>query len=256
MDGGNAPGIGGALGAPLAGMGGGGGAGGTPKPGMGGGGGGGAGGPEGAVDGSSSAEEANGRTPDGVVGGEDLGLSSIADSGLGGAMVPKRIDARCLALPRSGRSGSSSSEEESSLESTTDHSSSSCRTRLRFPVGVEVNGGGKAWDLDAELAAAFSCWASLWNGLVDVSGGGEVMVEGCWGGEAADDDGWEAGVDAWLIFLKNGLLEPDSEEEATGRVGIGGGLATVGGEGSGPWDVLSLDNTWLLVGVVSCGVIS
>ena len=178
------------------------------------------------------------------MGAEDLYLSSIADNGLGGAMVPKRMDARCLALPRSGRSGSSSSEEESSLEFTTDHSSSSCRTRLRFPVGVEVNGGGNAWDLGAELAAAFSCWASLWNGLVDVSGGGEVMVEGCWGGEAADDDGCEAGVDAWFIFLKNGLLEPDSEE-AMGRDGA------VGCGGSGRCAMLSLDKNWLLDGVVS-----
>ena len=63
-------------------------------------------------------------------------------------------------------------------------------------------------------------------------------------------------MDAWFIFLKNGLLEPDSEEEAMGRDGTGGGLATVGGDGSGGCDVLSLDNTWLLVGVVSCGVIS
>ena len=79
----------------------------------------------------------------------DLALS-IALSGLGGAMLPNRIEASCLALPPVGRS-SSSSEECSSLESTTDHSSSSGRTRDgREPVGVEARG---ARDL-----AAFSCW--------------------------------------------------------------------------------------------------
>ena len=72
----------------------------------------------------------------------NCGFSSIADSGRGGAIVPKSIDASCLALPRSGRSGSSSSEDEEPLESTTDHSSSSCRARSRLPVVVEVKGGG------------------------------------------------------------------------------------------------------------------
>jgi len=68
-------------------------------------------------------------------------FSSIADSGLGGAMVPKRIEASCLALPPAGRS-SSLSEESSSVESTTDHSSSSGRTRDgREPVKVDVRGG-------------------------------------------------------------------------------------------------------------------
>ncbi len=55
----------------------------------------------------------------------DLGLSSMADIGRGGPIVPKRIEARCLALPLSGRSSSSASFSELSDESTTDHSSSS-----------------------------------------------------------------------------------------------------------------------------------
>jgi len=58
-------------------------------------------------------------------GAGDLGLSSMADIGRGGPMVPKRIEARCLALPLSGRSSSSASLSELSDESTTDHSSSS-----------------------------------------------------------------------------------------------------------------------------------
>lgn len=57
----------------------------------------------------------------------DLSLSSAADCGLGGAMVPKSMEASCLALPPAPRSGSSS--DESSVESTTDHSSSSGRMR-------------------------------------------------------------------------------------------------------------------------------
>jgi len=69
-------------------------------------------------------------------------FSSIADSGLGGAMVPKRIEASCFALPPAGRSSLSLSEESSSVESTTDHSSSSGRTRDgREPVKVDVRGG-------------------------------------------------------------------------------------------------------------------
>jgi len=71
----------------------------------------------------------------GMPAGEDTaGLSarglllSIDDSGRGGAMVPKRMDASCLAPPWEGPS--SSSDDESS-ESTTDQSSSSCLPSLR-----------------------------------------------------------------------------------------------------------------------------
>ena len=70
-----------------------------------------------------------------------LSLSSAADKGRGGAIVPKRMEASCLALPPEGPFVSSSSEE-SSVESTTDHSSSSGRTREgREPVGVDERGG-------------------------------------------------------------------------------------------------------------------
>lgn len=72
----------------------------------------------------------------------DLGLSSMADSGLGGAIVPKRMEASCLALPPVGPASASVSEELSSAESTTDHSSSSGLWRDgREPVGVEFSGG-------------------------------------------------------------------------------------------------------------------
>ena len=68
-------------------------------------------------------------------------LSSIADSGRGGAIVPNSIDASCFALPPVGLLASSSSSEDE-VESTTDHSSSSGRTREgRLPVGVDVRGG-------------------------------------------------------------------------------------------------------------------
>ena len=93
-------------------------------------------------------------------------------------MVPKRIDASCLALPPTGRSSSSSVVSLS--ESTTDQSSSSGRTRDgRVPVGVLVSSG--ATDL------AFSCCVRRWKGLVDTSLGGEVT-------DVAADEG-PAGVE-------------------------------------------------------------
>lgn len=140
--GGGVPGIlgrgggGGAAGAPEVGIGGGGGggaAGGSPSsklPGMGGGGGG------------DMATAILGVGSAGLVGLSVDFLSSIADKGLGGAIVPKSIEASCFALPPLGLSLSSSSSEDE-VESTTDHSSSSGRTRDgRLPVGVEVRGGG------------------------------------------------------------------------------------------------------------------
>ncbi len=121
--------------------GGGGGAGGAPDDGIGGGGGGGAaGGP------SLSKAPGIGGGGGGDIAGAGLEglsrdfLSSMADKGRGGAMVPKSMEASCFALPPVGTASSSSSSSE---ESTTDHSSSSGRAREgRFPVGVEVSGGG------------------------------------------------------------------------------------------------------------------
>ena len=107
------------------------------------------------------------RSTFGVVG--DL-LSSMAESGrVGGAIVPNSIEASCLALPPV--SCSVSSSEESSVESTTDHSSSSGRTRDgRLPAGVE-DGGGNA-------LAALSCCAKRWKGFVEVSLVLEAAEEG------------------------------------------------------------------------------
>lgn len=173
------PGIGGGGGAALVGIGGGGGAspvgigggGGAPKLGIGGGGGGGALGPSSLLEGGGMGGAGSGA--EGVVGlprAGDLDLSSIADNGLGGAMVPNSIEASCFALPPVGLSSSLSSlsEELSSVESTTDHSSSSGRWRDgREPVGVEVSGDG--WYF---VAASLSCCAaSRWKGFVDTSAG-------------------------------------------------------------------------------------
>lgn len=144
IPGGGGGGAGGALGKP---GGGGGGAGGAPADGMGGGGGGGA-------EGGSSSSKLPGMEDDGGeekaafgVGGAGLVgllvgfLSSMADNGLGGAIVPKSIDASCFALPPVGLSTSSSSSEDE-VESTTDHSSSSGRTREgRVAVEVDARGG-------------------------------------------------------------------------------------------------------------------
>lgn len=85
--------------------------------------------------------------PGGLIGLSIDFLSSMAESGRGGAMVPNSIDASRLALPPVGFSGPSSSSDEE-VESATDHSSSSGRTREgRVPVGVAVRGGGSGWDL-------------------------------------------------------------------------------------------------------------
>ncbi len=139
-----------AEGAPgIPGGGGGGGAGGAPIDGTGGGGGGSAAGgpPLSKAPGIAGAGGGDIGPVLGVKGAGLVGLStdffsSIADNGRGGAIVPNKIDARCLALPPVGLSESSSSSEDE-VESTTDHESSSGRTRDgRFPVGVEVSGGG------------------------------------------------------------------------------------------------------------------
>ena len=155
------PPLGAALGIP---GGGGGGAGGAPDiPGGGGGGGGADGAPDDGIGGGGGAagggpassklpgmEDAGGGDSAelGVEGGGLDGLSvdflsSIADKGRGGAIVPNSMDASCFALPPVGLSASPSSSEEE-VESTTDQSSSSGRTREgRLPVGVEVSGGGR-----------------------------------------------------------------------------------------------------------------
>lgn len=142
--GGGGAGMAGGAGGPLeVGIGGGGGA---SEPGIGGGGGavvegiGGAGG--GTATGRLSDSSSNAPGMGGATEGDDgfcvgivalVGLStdlisSIAESGRGGAMVPNSIEASCLALPPVTWSGPSSSSEED-VESTTDHSSSSCRRR-------------------------------------------------------------------------------------------------------------------------------
>lgn len=133
--GGGGGGAGGALPVGIGGGGGGGAAGASPLsklPGMGGGGGG---------DISVAAIGVGGA---GLLGLPIEFLSSIADKGLGGAIVPKSIEASCFALPPVGLLASSSSSDDE-VESTTDHSSSSGRTRDgRPPVGVEVSGVGSA----------------------------------------------------------------------------------------------------------------
>lgn len=118
LGGGGGPGGGGGGGAPESGMGGGGGGGATgasKEPGIGGGGGGGATGVS-LVEGGLAMRPAFAGEP-----GPEVGLS-MAERGRGGAIVPKRMDASCLALPPCGLSSSSLS---SSLESRTDQSSSS-----------------------------------------------------------------------------------------------------------------------------------
>lgn len=240
----NDPGIGGgggggAGGAAVVGIGGGGGA---PKLGIGGGGGGALGAPSRSDGGGIGGAEGGADGVDGLPNAGDLELSSIADNGLGGAMVPNSMEANCLALPPVGLSSLSSSEELSPVESTTDHSSSSGRWREgREPVGVAVSGvgGGLA-------AASFSCCAaSRWKGFVDTSAG-----------DVIDEVGWVEGVVAgslaWLSFLKKGFFVSLLIDDDGPRVmGANGGLAAAdsdgvnvaAAEGSGAAGLLSLERT-------------
>ena len=82
-------------------------------------------------------------------------------------MVPKRIDASCLAEPPPARALLSSSSEESSLsDPAADHSSASVRRRV--PVIVGVSGRATSW------------FASLANGLVEWSSREVVGGENGW----------------------------------------------------------------------------
>jgi hypothetical protein len=121
--------------------GGGGGAPGAPPVGIGGGGGG-AGGAV-ALGSRGAGGAAVGPVP--IAGLDGAEFPPAAERGRGGAMVPKRIEAKCLAPPAI---GPSSSEDSSSLsEPTTDQSSSSGRTREgRAPVG---------WDTDSDLGTSW-----------------------------------------------------------------------------------------------------
>lgn len=95
------------------------------------------------------------------------GLLSMAESGLGGAIVPKRIDARCFAEPPTGAGPSSSLD--SSFSDSASQSSSSCRRRdLGFSVSC--------------------CWAMRWKGLVEDNSFGALGAAG--GGENA----WACGI--------------------------------------------------------------
>lgn len=99
----------------------GGGGGGDPASGIGGGGGGGA--PTGVPLGRGGGETTASFAGAGVEGEESL---PAAESGLGGAMVPNRIDASWAALPAPGRS---SSESSSSDDLSEPQSSESARLR-------------------------------------------------------------------------------------------------------------------------------
>jgi hypothetical protein len=231
-------GIGGGGGAEDPGIGGGGGGGGgavgAPNSGIGGGGGGGAPGLD------SKAAGTDGESCTGVG-----GLLSIADNGRGGAMVPNRIDARCLAEPPVGAPPSSSLESSFS-DSATDHSSSSGRRRDCGPLYVGASG----------LAA--SCCAIRWKGLVDESSlGAEAGGESGWvwgtgggGGGGAADGGPDSEEEDTESFLKYGFRDSSTAgldkgvESRTLLVEDGPGANEAGGEET-------LGRIWLVVGVAS-----
>jgi hypothetical protein len=74
----------------------------------------------------------------GMAGASWTGVAGLLSIGLGGAIVPKRIDASCFAEPPVG--WASSSDESSFSESAADHSSSSGRRRDCGPVKVDMVG--------------------------------------------------------------------------------------------------------------------
>lgn len=98
-------------------------------------------------------------------GGEAGDLLSAADKGLGGAMVPNRMDARWAALLPPGLSSSESSSDSSSLSEP--HPS---LERRRLDTGT------------AGTAGAAAC-VMRWKGLVEMSAWGGAG--GATGGEAA-----------------------------------------------------------------------
>jgi hypothetical protein len=165
-------------------------------------------------------------------------VSSMALRGRGGAMVPKSMEASWRVLGPERPTSSSSSSEESS-DPTTDHSSSSRRARLGLIPERSV--GGIDSDVLMDLVLR-------WKGFVETSvdDGGEVISGGI---DASSCD---------LTIFRNGFLVSVPEElfgiggAAGGLMGIedswgiggGGGGATIGGE------TASLDNSWLVLGVV------
>ena len=174
-----------------------GGGGGAPPEGIGGGGG-------ASFDGAAAADLTAGEAGAGDPGVDDEALSML-DKGRGGAMVPKRIDARCLALPP-GRSGSSSSSDED--DSAADQSSSSSFGMVRVLAGAAI-GSGKD-------VLALSCCVRRWNGFVDCP---LSPVPG-------DASGGAGAAVACPILLKNGLFED------SGGLVIAG-LGAFGADGGG-----------------------
>ena len=155
----------------------------------------------------------------GLLGSEALALSA-ADKGRGGPMVPNKMDASWVALrPAAGRSSSSS--DVSFSESTTDHSSSSGRTRDgRCPeVGVVLASASTA-------RLAFS-WVRRWKGFVETS-----LVAGAVGAAGVTllvDGLARAGSLFCASFLRNGFLV--STSWAAGGVGVAAGAAMGAGGG-------------------------
>lgn len=139
----------------------------------------------------------------------------VADKGRGGPIVPKRMDARWRALPAP---GPSSSDESSSLsESTTDHSSSSGRTRERGPVGWLMSG--------AAFVASGEVGGRRWKGFVETA-------------EFADGEATAGSADGGACFLKKGLLVSCADfglvtgrEVFTAGLGTGGTATGIGGGG-------------------------
>lgn len=199
------------------------------------------------------------------VAGLDSGFSSIALSGRGGPIVPKRMLARCLALPPAGRSSSSSDEFS---DSATDHSSSSGRARDLRSRGP---GSGEAAKADFWLSC---CCTRRWNGFVDwtsaLGGAGAGAVSTVARGSGICSGGvWKLGgcvSVGWLNLRKYGFLDSvsaaarcltDSGLAAADTSGSGSGSNGAAGGVAGRWAGVEAEGkATLCVGVLVWGVMS
>lgn len=129
--------------------------------------------------------------------------SSVADSGRGGAIVPKRMDAKCAALAPPGRSSSSSESSSSSLSEPQSSSS------------------GRFLDTGADAATGAAFCVMRWKGLVDSAAGGGGGAGAAGAAGAAAGPALPDVSEDWDIIRKYGLRLSASA----------GGLATTCGTG-------------------------
>lgn len=158
-------------------------------------------------------------------------------------MVPKRMEASCLALPPVGADSSSSSSL--SEDSTTDQSSSSEEGLRDRRLGAAA-GSGRVVFADSP------CVVMAWKGFVSrLLASGEVT------------DGVPAADGGWFMLFQKGFFDSAGGDWTAGGLpiavpGSGGAAGGRGGAGGGAGSLVGLaafsDRTVLAVGVLSSGV--